>query len=591
MQPLVLHPPSLTNTQFGQPRFNSGPERLPLNRPWSTNARGCSPRAPLPRQSMSGSPHDEPAVTSGDSNPRGYPPASSPPVTVEEAVAPLAGPPQQQQHQHQHQHQHQLPPTVTDPLPAPLLPRYGEQHAIYASSPRLPPGPPSYPLAALDPGVSSSTNRSLVHKSTRRTKAHVASACVNCKKKHLGCDPARPCRRCVLAGKAVSICVFPMNSLIRFVSSAALSPKNLELTNVISKSSCVDVTHKKRGRPPLKAEDSSMRSYTTHADHPTVPAESQSTIAPSHRALHRPTSSRELRPMTDLHAINSPSSTASRAPRGQQQRWSASVFPLTRPMDPTAAMANPAARRPFSSSGPPSYAPATHPPPSYVPMTSGFNPVIKAGAVPPGMDRRFAPYGPPALPPPTSPPQYSHPAGTPYLPYAESPGNSIHHTMVDPRIQAAVPPREPYLESPVRLPPIHQATASPGPPAPPPGPPGPPPPSVAHHAHRLSDPYPATWTLSREDPLRDPRGQVPPRPMSSVFTHSPHHQRSSSSTTGPLDPVPRHMGPIDLPSPVQLGHSPPLTRTAVPKPEAEPTSEPERPIKRRKMALDDMVNG
>jgi hypothetical protein len=27
---------------------------------------------------------------------------------------------------------------------------------------------------------------------------------VNCKKKHLGCDPARPCRRCVLAGKAVS---------------------------------------------------------------------------------------------------------------------------------------------------------------------------------------------------------------------------------------------------------------------------------------------------------------------------------------------------------------------------------------------------
>ena len=39
---------------------------------------------------------------------------------------------------------------------------------------------------------------------TRRTKAHVASACVNCKKKHLGCDSQRPCRRCVLAGKAVS---------------------------------------------------------------------------------------------------------------------------------------------------------------------------------------------------------------------------------------------------------------------------------------------------------------------------------------------------------------------------------------------------
>jgi hypothetical protein len=33
---------------------------------------------------------------------------------------------------------------------------------------------------------------------------------VNCKKKHLGCDPARPCRRCVLAGKAVS-CQFPLD--------------------------------------------------------------------------------------------------------------------------------------------------------------------------------------------------------------------------------------------------------------------------------------------------------------------------------------------------------------------------------------------
>jgi hypothetical protein len=38
---------------------------------------------------------------------------------------------------------------------------------------------------------------------TRRTKAHVASACVNCKHKHLGCDSARPCRRCVIAGKEV----------------------------------------------------------------------------------------------------------------------------------------------------------------------------------------------------------------------------------------------------------------------------------------------------------------------------------------------------------------------------------------------------
>lgn len=38
----------------------------------------------------------------------------------------------------------------------------------------------------------------------RRPKAHVASACVNCKRKHLRCDATRPCRRCVQAGKEVS---------------------------------------------------------------------------------------------------------------------------------------------------------------------------------------------------------------------------------------------------------------------------------------------------------------------------------------------------------------------------------------------------
>ena len=34
-------------------------------------------------------------------------------------------------------------------------------------------------------------------------KAHIASACVNCKKAHLSCDSARPCARCVASGKQV----------------------------------------------------------------------------------------------------------------------------------------------------------------------------------------------------------------------------------------------------------------------------------------------------------------------------------------------------------------------------------------------------
>jgi hypothetical protein len=41
-------------------------------------------------------------------------------------------------------------------------------------------------------------------KPARRTKAHVASACVNCKKAHLSCDVQRPCGRCVSSGKHVS---------------------------------------------------------------------------------------------------------------------------------------------------------------------------------------------------------------------------------------------------------------------------------------------------------------------------------------------------------------------------------------------------
>ena len=45
--------------------------------------------------------------------------------------------------------------------------------------------------------------RELSPKATRKTKAHVASACVNCKKKHLRCDNARPCRRCIQSGKEV----------------------------------------------------------------------------------------------------------------------------------------------------------------------------------------------------------------------------------------------------------------------------------------------------------------------------------------------------------------------------------------------------
>ncbi|EXJ94331.1 hypothetical protein A1O1_02725 [Capronia coronata CBS 617.96] len=102
--------------------------------------------------------------------------------------------------------------------PGPYALAYAPQ-ASYQSSSSLPTasisGPdPRYALASISP------------RSARKPKAHVASACINCKKKHLRCDNNRPCRRCIASGK---------------------------------EETCVDVEHKKRGRPPLKPEDPSAR--------------------------------------------------------------------------------------------------------------------------------------------------------------------------------------------------------------------------------------------------------------------------------------------------------------------------------------------
>ncbi|KAJ5159449.1 uncharacterized protein N7482_006453 [Penicillium canariense] len=511
MQPLVLHPPSLTTAQFGQPRFNSGPERLPLNRPWPSNARGYSPRDPPPVNLC--------RAPCRPKSPRIIPTPGGGECTSTGAYSTVA-----------------------------VWRKKRTTTPAFGGSPRPVLGAPPYlPLSTVDPSIAGPPTRSLAQKSTRRTKAHVASACVNCKKKHLGCDPARPCRRCVLAGKA---------------------------------SSCVDVTHKKRGRPPLKAEDSSLRSYSTPMDSSAVPAEAQPSAASQRTAMHRATSSRELRPMTDLQGISEPgpASAAMRVPRGgQSHRWSASVFPLSRPMDPSPSIPAPVGRRPFSASGPPNYAPPAPPPPAFVPITAGFNPVLKPGTIPPGMERRFPLYASPALPPPTSPSQH-HPPGLLYSPYAEPPSNTMHQPLSDPRIPQG--PREPYLESPVRLPPIYHATASPGPPPPP------------HHAHRLSDPYPASWSSSgREDHPREPRSPAQRQPpTSSAFSHSPSHHRSSSAA-GPLDPVPRHLGLIDFPSPGSIGHSLSAPTRVSTNPTTEAESQEPRPVKRRKMALDDMVNG
>lgn len=153
----------------------------------------------------------------------------------------------QRQHHNHHQHQQLTAPPAPPPPPGPPLqpqqlqippqhpPRLHQIHTSFNSSDLL--SSPSSPYAsqyhsnsAISPGTMGNGRPPFITQSmdtpqhpplARRAKTHVASACVNCKKAHLACDNVRPCPRCVGLGK---------------------------------QDSCVDVQHKKRGRPRLRDE-------------------------------------------------------------------------------------------------------------------------------------------------------------------------------------------------------------------------------------------------------------------------------------------------------------------------------------------------
>ncbi|KAF2856338.1 hypothetical protein T440DRAFT_105792 [Plenodomus tracheiphilus IPT5] len=113
------------------------------------------------------------------------------------------------------------------------------------------------------------------NKPARRTKAHVASACVNCKKAHLSCDIQRPCGRCVSSGK---------------------------------QDSCKDVQHKKRGRPRLRDD----REFTRPEDgRPPSAASSSHRPAGPVRVMMGTASGPEFSNMSSNIAPSSDSSHAS----------------------------------------------------------------------------------------------------------------------------------------------------------------------------------------------------------------------------------------------------------------------------------------
>ncbi|OBT65834.1 hypothetical protein VE03_05419 [Pseudogymnoascus sp. 23342-1-I1] len=111
---------------------------------------------------------------------------------------------------------YQYPPQPSTQLPAPPLPPYGFDQPRPASYPFQMPERPEPPSAA----------------KTRKTKGHVAAACVPCKRAHLRCDAQRPCSRCQSNNK---------------------------------EDACIDMVHKKRGRPRLRDD------HNTRLDQPVHP--------------------------------------------------------------------------------------------------------------------------------------------------------------------------------------------------------------------------------------------------------------------------------------------------------------------------------
>ena len=89
------------------------------------------------------------------------------------------------------------------PAPGPHFPFQG-QYSGPSIAPTAAPG--VYQLGGTvtsTPIVTSGVADQGLTRSGRKSRGHVASACVNCKKAHLSCDVQRPCSRCVASGKQV----------------------------------------------------------------------------------------------------------------------------------------------------------------------------------------------------------------------------------------------------------------------------------------------------------------------------------------------------------------------------------------------------
>lgn len=244
-------------------------------------------------------------------------------------------------------------------------------------------------------------------------------------------------------------------------------------------------------------------------------------------------------------------------PAGYPQRWTTSLF--TPGVDPPLSMPGSFDPGRYPASGPPQQVGT-----GFVPLAAGFNPTLST-------DRMPAPYSSPPLLLATSPPQHQPGFAPPISPYMDS------RTINRPPIAEPSTPRDArrtnYPESPVRLPPIFPAASTPR------GPLG----------HRLSDPYPTLWTLrDGEEPPEDRRPRPPSQGQIEPLSH--HVQFHPPVSMAALsEPLPPQSAPVAAPTERRPADTP-ATRPREEQAGTEAEASKPRPAKRRKMALDDMVN-
>jgi hypothetical protein len=157
--------------------------------------------APLPSPPMSGSPSPEdppePPQLAGHRRKRS---SSTPPTGAADTAPVSQTPTEQDSGRRRATQQTEALELATTAVTAPAYPPSYPPAQSFGYGP----GGPSIINAAATTLETQLGSGDGAPRATRKTKAHVASACVNCKKKHLRCDTTRPCRRCVQSGKEVS---------------------------------------------------------------------------------------------------------------------------------------------------------------------------------------------------------------------------------------------------------------------------------------------------------------------------------------------------------------------------------------------------